>query len=585
MSIEFEVTDVPTATPSDPVVTVSSPVLAVNYLRVSSSQQADGDYDIEGFSIPAQRQACEGKAEALDAHVEDEFVDRGESARTSQRPGLQAMLARIRRGDITYVIVHKVDRLARNRADDVEIVMAIRQAGAQLVSVSENIDETPSGLLVHGIMSSIAEFYSQNLATEVRKGKAQKAKVGGTLGRAPIGYLNVREVVDGREIRTVAIDPERGPLIQLAFDLYATGNYALSELEEILKERGLRSRATRRMAACVVTQSRIQEILRHRYYVGDITYRGKLYPGRHPKLIDPDLFERVQALLDAKRLSGERSRVHEHYLKGSIFCAECKGRLMFSRNTGNGGTYDYFVCRDKQLGRCSQPYRPVDLIEKAVVGLYANIELTQIQRRRIQKAFEGRLQEIEEVAQIETAKARAVLVRLAKQERMLLHKHYADEVSDVLYEEEQVRIREERAAAERSIRELTNDNEELLANLKKALRLTVHVQDAYKEASESTRKLLNQAFFTRIEVSEEDIDDVELTEPYARLLADDLLISLSHEGQDGTAVEMKGGGRKDRTPGLCRAEGSITGPSVELVGLEPTTSCMPCMSGGCRVLP
>jgi len=68
---------------------------------------------------------------------------------------------------VDYVLVHKVDRLARNRVDDVEINLAIRKSGATLVSATENIDETASGMLLHGIMSSIAEFYSRNLATEV----------------------------------------------------------------------------------------------------------------------------------------------------------------------------------------------------------------------------------------------------------------------------------------------------------------------------------------------------------------------------------------------------------------------------------
>ncbi|HWU31246.1 MAG TPA: recombinase family protein [Marmoricola sp.] len=85
-----------------------------------------------------------------------------------------------------------LDRLARNRVDDVEINLALRHAGAQLVSVTENIDETPSGMLVHGIMSSIAEFYSRNLATESRKGMLQKVKGGGTVNAAPFGYLNSR---------------------------------------------------------------------------------------------------------------------------------------------------------------------------------------------------------------------------------------------------------------------------------------------------------------------------------------------------------------------------------------------------------
>ncbi len=131
---------------------------AVIYLRVSTVAQAKRDLDPEGYSIPAQREACVRKAKALGAEVVDEFVDRGESARSVRRPALQDMLSRIQSaGDIDFVIVHKVDRLARNRADDVTIGLAIRKAGARLVSVTENIDETPSGVLLHGIMSSIAE--------------------------------------------------------------------------------------------------------------------------------------------------------------------------------------------------------------------------------------------------------------------------------------------------------------------------------------------------------------------------------------------------------------------------------------------
>ena len=116
------------------------------------------------------------------------------------------MLTELKTAGIQYVIVHKVDRLARNRADDVAIHLAIQKAGAVLVSATENIDETPSGMLVHGIMSFIAEFYSLNLANDVSNGLGQKARGGGTPGRAPIGYLNVRASNADGEVRTVAPD-------------------------------------------------------------------------------------------------------------------------------------------------------------------------------------------------------------------------------------------------------------------------------------------------------------------------------------------------------------------------------------------
>ena len=103
------------------------------------------------------------------------------------------MLAYIKENSerVDYVIVHKVDRLARNRGDDVDITRALGEANVQLVSASESIDSSPSGMLLHGIMSSIAEFYSQNLSTEVKKGMGQKVKSGGTPTKAPLGYKNI----------------------------------------------------------------------------------------------------------------------------------------------------------------------------------------------------------------------------------------------------------------------------------------------------------------------------------------------------------------------------------------------------------
>ncbi|MFB7976577.1 recombinase family protein [Bacillus subtilis] len=160
------------------------------YLRVSTKDQAERGGFAESLSIPAQREAAQRKASQLGAVIVEEFIDVGESARSADRPELRRMLDYISSSAVSYVIVHKIDRLARNRVGDVEINLAIRAAGATLVSCSENTDDTPSGALLHGIMSSIAEFYSRNLASEVIKGTQQKVAAGGTPTLAPIGYVN-----------------------------------------------------------------------------------------------------------------------------------------------------------------------------------------------------------------------------------------------------------------------------------------------------------------------------------------------------------------------------------------------------------
>src|SRR5437879_7783143 len=148
----------------------------VIYLRVSTREQAEKDA-VEGFSIPAQREACVRHIRDLGWDLVDEYSDRGESARSADRPQLQAMLRRITEDrDVDAVVVHKIDRLARNIEDHVAIRAVLRRCGVSLVSVTEKLEETASGRLVEGIHALMAEFYSANLAAEVRKGQSQKAK-------------------------------------------------------------------------------------------------------------------------------------------------------------------------------------------------------------------------------------------------------------------------------------------------------------------------------------------------------------------------------------------------------------------------
>lgn len=98
-------------------------------------------------------------------------------------------------------------------------------------------------------MAAIAEFYSKNLSHEAKKGLHEKARRGGTPGYAPLGYLNAREQVDGREVKTIAFDPERAPHIRWAFESYATAKWSITDLVEELARRGMKTRPTATRAA------------------------------------------------------------------------------------------------------------------------------------------------------------------------------------------------------------------------------------------------------------------------------------------------------------------------------------------------
>jgi len=505
---------------------------AVIYLRVSTAQQVHTARDSEGFSIPAQREACIRKASAMGASVVEEYVDKGESARTSDRPALQAMLSRLtEKLDIDYVIVHKVDRLARNRADDVNINLAIRKAGAQLVSVTENIDETPSGMLLHGIMSSIAEFYSKNLAAEITKGMNQRAKKGLQPGQAPIGYLNVPEVHEGHEIRTIIVDPERAPHIQWAFETYASGDWNLDQLTEALTERGLRYRATANRPARPMLRSRVAAMLRHEFYVGIVNWGGIRTPGRHEPLVSVETFATVQALLSMRR-NGQKERRHRHYLKGSLYCARCEAPLSYSRSRGHGGEYEYFFClaRHERRSNCTLPYlRPED-VEKAVENHYATVRLGSESLKVIREHLLAALRLETTGAEREAKRQRIRITQLEAERRKLLQAHLAGAVPLDLLHEEQDRITRQLASAIGALANTEVHWETVERNLDLALGLAEEPQTAYKLSDAKGRRALNQAFFEGLYIDDPDrVAYARLAEPFAALLAEDLTVLLHGE--------------------------------------------------------
>lgn len=268
-------------------------VPAIIYLRVSTKDQATRNGLEEGLSILAQREAAHRKADQLGAVVVKEFIEPGESAKTARRKALQEMLDYVTENPVQYCIINKVDRLARNRLDDAIIHSTLRAANINLVSVTENIDETPSGMLMHGILASMAEFYSLNLAQEVLKGMTQKAAIGGTPTMAPLGYLNVRRMEHGQEIRDIEVDPDRADLIRFAFTAYATGDWSLSKLTKALETRGLTTRETPTRASKPVTTTGLHKILANPYYQGTVTFRGVTYDGAHTPLVDRETWLKV----------------------------------------------------------------------------------------------------------------------------------------------------------------------------------------------------------------------------------------------------------------------------------------------------
>jgi site-specific DNA recombinase len=508
-----------------PTPTTESVDAAAIYVRVSSTGQLGRDGDEDGYSIPAQVKACELDAASRGATVAKVYVERAESAKSDNRPVLQHMLSELPSLGVKYLIVHKVDRLARNRLDDATIYQRIVGMGITLVSASENIDDTPAGQLMHGMLATFAEYYSNNLATEIMKGLRRKHEQGGTPFKPPIGYLSKRTLDGNQDIRSVIVDPDRAPLIQLAFALYSTGEWTLHRLAAHLEEQGLRSRGTRRYPERPLGANRINTMLRNPYYKGLVVWNGARYPGKHDWLVSEDDFDKVQVLLTAANQKGERPQKHAHYLRGTVLCAECLGRLLYGRHRSRSGRqYEYFCCNNRTVRRrdtkCSSGHFAVPAVEKEVEALYRTLKLDPKTKEQIRVELRQELTDRTGLIRREAERhEHALKVIEAKQEK-LVQLYYKDLIAEDVFASEQAKLKDERRAATRLQETATAQLSDVQEALELALTRIEQPYAVYSEGTEMERRILNRAIFQHIEVGEDgQITGTAMTPVYAALAA------------------------------------------------------------------
>jgi len=558
-----------------PMIGTAGRALAVSYLRVSTKEQAEKGGLDEGYSIPAQRAANHKKAEDIGALIVEEFVDAGESARKADRPALQAMLDFVAHHHISYCIVHKVDRLARNRADDVTIHVALQQAGVMLVSATENIDETPSGMLLHGIMSTIAEFYSRNLATEVVKGMTQKAKTGGTPRKAPLGYINVQiRDPEGRQVRTVKVDEDRAPLVAWAFQTYASGNWTVMQLRDELTRRGLTTLATPKHPSKPLAKSYLYKMLSNPYYKGDVVYRDQVYKGSHTPLVPPEVYYQVQAVLAAHSTAAVRTQTHDHYLKGSLYCGHCLSRLILTHaKSSSGNIYPYFICsgRQRKATDCQLQAIHVATAERLVADYYTRLFIPAPARASIRATINAHFDALMASAHQDLETMIGQKRRVEAQQDRLLDAHLDGALSRDVMARKQQQLEERLAVLDHDIAQARQDYAPNRQALDEYLTLLADPQGLYRKSNESTRQLANQVFFPNGMFITENPEatgpgrfhlEAQIAEPFASLRQP---VPARHDEHTSTDQEARGSNAETPDQG----ERLNCSPVVQRRGIEP----------------
>lgn len=326
---------------------------AVIYARYSSFGQREE-------SIEGQIKACYEYAKENGYTVIREYIDRAASATNDHRAHFQEMIADSESGGFDTVIIYQMDRFSRNRYDSAIYKGRLRQNGVRVVSAKENISDDPSGVMLEGILETLAEYYSMDLALKIRRGQttnAEKCLYNG--GRVPLGYR-----ID--ETKHFAIDPDAAPIVKRVFEQYVNG----ASLADIVKE--LNEANVKTAMGTPFANNSLQKMLRNRRYLGIYIYGDVEVPGGMPSIIDQATFDMAQTRLSVyKHTPNARG---DYLLTTKLYCGHC-GEMMVgvSGTSKTGAAHHYYACKKHNVRKCDKRNVRRDAIEDAVLAECRNV--------------------------------------------------------------------------------------------------------------------------------------------------------------------------------------------------------------------
>lgn len=300
----------------------------VIYCRVSSKEQ------VENTSLESQERLCRDYAARNNIEILQVFVDKGESAKTADRPEfLKAItFCSNKKRPVNFFIVYKLDRFSRNQDDHVSVRGILKRYNTELRSVTEPISETSVGRAMEGMISVFAEF-DNNVRTErTKNGMMERIKQGIWVWQSPIGYYRPHKGAN------IAPEPQTARYIKLIFEEWAKGMYSYDSLAKFVAERGFRTRHNKKPFPQL-----IEKIIRNEIYAGVIDVWGYRIEGSFEPIISKELFARCQAKRKGDGRSFRRQVVNEGFPLRRSVCLICLGGITGSHSRGrNGKRYPYY---------------------------------------------------------------------------------------------------------------------------------------------------------------------------------------------------------------------------------------------------
>ena len=346
------------------------PTPAALYARVSSDRQ---DVDL---SVAAQLRALRDYAGKNGYVVVREYVDEAKSGRIDYRPEFNKMIdeARLPEAPFREVLVWKFSRFTRKREHAVAYKSMLLRRGVRVVSITELTDDTPAGNLMEGVIETVDEFYSENLATDVRRGMREAASRGFWVSsRTPYGYNRVM-VQDGvKERPKLQPDDVTAPVVRRIFDMAENGTGML-DIARALNDEDIPS-ATGKLWS----SNGVNLLLKNEVYMGTLVWgtraKDEAEPVRvedaFPAVVSRSQYQLVNKLLRSRPSKTARPRrtATSYLLRGLVKCYRCK--TAFTGHGAKSGRFNYYVCQSlikRGSGSCDSPRLNARRFEQLIVG-------------------------------------------------------------------------------------------------------------------------------------------------------------------------------------------------------------------------
>ena len=315
------------------------------YCRKSTESE-----DRQVLSLDSQEQELRRIAERNGFSISKVFKESVSAKAPERRPLFDEMLSLIEKGKVQGILCWKLDRLARNPIDGGRIIWLLQGGVIKSIQTYEKEYLPSDNVLLMYVDLGMANQYIRDLRQNVMRGNRAKLDKGGWPNMAPFGYTN------DKAARSIIVQPDTAPAVQMLFNLYASGQYNLREITKAIYEHGFRTRGGKSLS-----KSNIHKILQNPFYYGVMVKDGVHYRGNHEPLITKALYDEVQDVLNGTHRTKRKS--HTFPLRGFMTCEIC-GCLLTA--TLQKGTYVYYYCTNAK-GGCDQRKKHLKAHDAAVL--------------------------------------------------------------------------------------------------------------------------------------------------------------------------------------------------------------------------